>query len=68
MKQKINLFKLSRNDLSQIAGKGCNYLKKDGVKCGCACAYADPDQGGSSTLDNRNANWAGGGLNSPQCD
>ena len=40
---------------------------KGGRYCCCACAYAD--SGGSSTVDNRDANYDGGvnGLSSPEC-
>jgi hypothetical protein len=49
------------------------YLQKAKLKggadryCCCACAYAN--SGGSSTVDNRDANYDGGdgGMQSPQC-
>ena len=64
----MKLNELSARQIEELKGGKCYGLYKDGVTCGCACAYADPDQGGSSIQANRNANWAGGGLNSPGCE
>ena len=51
MKKRFNFFKLSEKETKEIIG---------GVPvCGCGCAYANC--GGSSTTDNFNANYDGGG-------
>lgn len=57
MKKKLGLFSLSKKMMRFVPGG-------DLGNCCCACAYAD--SGGSSIVDNADAN-IDGGLKSPQC-
>ncbi len=63
IKKQLNLFKMDEEKMSSAkAGQAEERF------CCCACAYAD--NGGSSTVDNADANIDGGsnGLRSPECD
>jgi hypothetical protein len=57
MKKKVGLFTLSKKAMKYVSGAVGD--------CCCACAYEN--QGGSSTVDNADAN-IDNDLRSPQCD
>ena len=54
MRSKLNLTKLTENELETISGG----LGRGMRVCSCACRYSD--KGGSSTNGNGNANFDGG--------
>ena len=62
----IGKLKLNKLSQAQLSGNEQNRLKGGTNCCICGCHYSN--QGGSSSTDNSNANFAGGssGLYSPQ--
>jgi len=61
LKDSQYFFSLTNLEKTKITGGGDRY---------CCCAWAYAGSGGSSTIDNRDANYEGGshGLVSPQCN
>lgn len=61
MKKKISLSKLTAGEMKELEA-GYVVYGDDKKVCGCGCYYAN--SGGSSTTQNRDANYLGG-LTSP---
>jgi hypothetical protein len=59
MKRKLSLTELKRKEMGEIKGAyDYKYDPHTGVVCGCGCYYSA--SGGSSTLNNKNANFDDG--------
>ncbi len=63
MKNRLKLTSLSKKELERMKGGYIIYGDENHV-CGCGCYWAGSD--GSSTDDNKNANYSGGKYSPPK--